>query len=213
VISSGSALLVIFLVGGVLVLAHRLSGAERTLLAQAAGQERSAGCDPVRTVPPYSATLDRAHVGTGSPVPRMPLLSTYRSVPPVSGPHFPVPLGAGVYRTPPPIGQALQSLEHAAVTVWFSPSLSDPERTRIERFFAQKGEANHVIVAPYSYPAEAAAGQLPAGQQMVLAAWHHLQSCARPSLAVAFAFVHSYRFDLYQWGAYKGDAPEKFAPI
>ena len=34
-----------------------------------------------------------------------------------------------------------------------------------------------------------------------------------PALAVAFQFVHSYRFDLYQWGAYKGDAPEKFTPI
>jgi len=212
VISSGSTLLVIFLIAGVLIYTHRLDGPERALLAQAPAQERSAGCTAVRTVPPYSATLDRAHVG-GTDVPRMPLLSTYRSIPPVSGPHAPVPLGAGVYRTPPPIGEALHSLEHAAVTVWFSPSLKGAERTRIERFFAQKGESNHVIVAPYSYPAEGAAGQLPAGEQMVLAAWHHLQSCARPSLAVAFTFVHSYRFDLYQRGAYKGDGPEKFAPI
>jgi len=30
---------------------------------------------------------------------------------------------------------------------------------------------------------------------------------------VAFDFVHAYRFDIYQWGAYRGVAPERFAPI
>ena len=57
------------------------------------------------------------------------------------------------------------------------------------------------------------AGELPAGREMAIIAWHHIQYCDRPSLAVAFNFVHSYRFDLYQWGAYRGDAPEKYAPI
>jgi len=31
--------------------------------------------------------------------------------------------------------------------------------------------------------------------------------------AVAYAFVHAYRFNLYQWGSYRGDAPERFAPV
>ena len=50
-------------------------------------------------------------------------------------------------------------------------------------------------------------------EQMAVVAWHHLRYCAKPSLAIAFDFVHRYRYDLYQWGAYEGDAPEKFTPI
>ena len=70
-----------------------------------------------------------------------------------------------------------------------------------------------MIVAPYRYPDQGAAGELPAGTEMALVAWHHVRLCARPSLAVAFDFVHRYRFNLWQRGAYQGDAPEKFAPI
>jgi hypothetical protein len=33
------------------------------------------------------------------------------------------------------------------------------------------------------------------------------------SLSVAFDFVHRYRFNLWQRGAYRGDAPEKYSPI
>ena len=68
-------------------------------------------------------------------------------------------------------------------------------------------------MAPYDYPGEGAAGRLPDQQRMALVAWHHVRYCARPSLAVAFDFVHSYRFNLYQWSAYRGDAPERFVPI
>ena len=162
---------------------------------------------------PYPNGWDRSHVGA-EPVVRMPPLSSYPSTPPASGPHDPVPLGAGVYSSAPVIGAAIHSLEHAAVIVWFDPSVAHTgEVRRIESFFARGNERNHVIVAPYDYPAEGAAGKLPAGRTMALVAWHHVMTCAQPSLAVAFEFVHSYRFDLYQSGAYRGDAPEKFAPI
>ena len=83
----------------------------------------------------------------------------------------------------------------------------------VRGFFSQKHERDHVIVAPYSYPTEGAAGNLPAGTTMALVAWHRLRYCDQPSLAVAFDFVHRFRYDLYQRGAYQGEAPEKFAPI
>ena len=70
-----------------------------------------------------------------------------------------------------------------------------------------------MIVAPYNYPDQGAAGRLPAGKQMVLVAWHHLQSCARPSLAVAFDFVAHYRSPPPAGESYEGDAPEQGAPI
>ena len=147
-------------------------------------------------------------------MPRMPPLSSYRSVPPASGPHNPVPLGAGVYRSPPPIDRAIHSLEHASVIVWFSPGAArDPKVARIEAFFDRSSERNHLIVAPYDYPSGGTAGRLPAGREMALVAWHRLQLCDRPSLAVAYAFAHSYRFDLWQTTAYRGVAPERFSPI
>jgi hypothetical protein len=203
----------VVLVAVVEVYTHRLNGAERALLAAAPRAASEAGCGPVRTVPPYPRDLDRTHIG--APEARvMPPLASYPSIPPASGPHGSVPLDAGVYATPPPIDRAIHSLEHAAVIVWYDAgAASQPEIQRIRAFFARGDEQNHVIVAPYRYPAQGPAGALPAGVQMALVAWHHVETCRQPSLAVAYAFVHAYRFNLYQYGAYRGDAPEKFLSI
>ena len=209
-----AVLIVLALIVATEVFVHRLSSAEKKLLAEAPAAATSAGCSAVTTVRPYPGGEDRAHVGSTPSLLQLPPLSSYRSTPPASGPHDPVPLGAGVYSTPPPIGNAIHSLEHAAVIIWYDPSAaSSQEVTRIRAFFAKGNERNHVIVAPYDYPSQGPAGKLPSGRQMALVAWHHVQYCDRPTLAVAFEFVHGYRFDLYQWGAYRGDAPEKYAPI
>ncbi len=195
------------------VFLHRLKGQERTLLAAAPAAATSTGCGGVATTKPYPRGLDRFHIGQ-APLRTMPPLSTYPSAPPASGPHAPTPLDAGVYSQPPPIGEAIHSLEHAAVIVWYDPSAaSSPELDRLRRFFAQGSEMNHVIVAPYDYSGQGTAGKLPAGRQMALVAWHRVRYCDRPSLAVAFDFVHRFRYDLYQRGAYQGEAPEKYAPI
>ena len=68
-------------------------------------------------------------------------------------------------------------------------------------------------MAPYSYPNQGSAGQLPAGKQMVLMAWHHVQACTQLSLPVAFAFVAHYRYPPPAGESYKGSAPEQGAPI
>jgi hypothetical protein len=151
----------------------------------------------------------------GTDQPEIPALSAYPSTPPVSGPHNPRTLPAGIYSKPPPIDRAIHSLEHAAVIVWYDPAVaSSPELEKIRRFFVQSDQRNHVIVAPYRYPDEGAAGSLPSGSHMALAAWHHLELCDTPNLAVAYAFVASYRFDLYRFWEYRGDAPERwFTPI
>jgi hypothetical protein len=213
-IRAGVVLVVLILVAVVLVYVHRLTPVERRLLAQAPGAAQSAGCGPVKVIRPYPGGHDRTHVGLDPAVKTMPPLSTYPSVPPASGPHDPVPLDAGAYETPPPIGKAIHSLEHSAVIIWFDPSVAgDPSLAAVQRFFSQKHERDHVIVAPYSYPTEGAAGSLPAGSTMALVAWHHVRYCAAPSLPAAFEFVHSFRFDVYQWGAYRGSAPERWAAI
>ena len=112
------------------------------------------------------------------------------------------------------MGSAIHSLEHSGVIVWYDPAAApSPELAAIQSYFGQGSHRNHVIVAPYNYPQEGSAGSLPFGRTMALVAWHHLQLCNQPSLAVAYAFVHAYRFDLYQFWAYRGDAPEKYLPI
>jgi len=208
-----SGVLALGLFVGIELWLHRTNPEESALLAGAAAAGRSAGCGPATTVRPYAGDLDRAHIG-GPDVATPPALSSYPSVPPVSGPHAPSPAPAGAYHNPPDVYEAIHSLEHASVIVWFDPAqTSNPEIERVRAFFSRDDEINHVLVAPYSYPTDGAAGRLPPGKDMVLAAWHHLQTCDRPSLAVAYAFVHAYRFNLYQWGSYKGDAPERFSPV
>ncbi|MFN2543776.1 MAG: DUF3105 domain-containing protein [Actinomycetota bacterium] len=182
---------------------------EGKLLANT-GAADAAGCGEVKTIEPYpgSGDIDHRHVDT------LPALSTYPSQPPVSGPHAPIPPGpmpAGIYTTSPEIGRMIHDLEHGAVIVWYSPSIPDEQLKRITDFFSKSDEEEKVLVAPYDY--DEAGGKLPPNDTMALAAWHHLQLCQSPSLAVAFQFVHSYRFDVHHPRQYKGDAREPTAAV
>jgi len=103
---------------------------------------------------------------------------------------------------------AIHSLEHGAAEVWLAPGATGPE---VDKLRAALGGQDHVIVAPYSYPGPG--GTLPAGRQMALVAWHNVQYCDQVSAAVAVGFVHSYRYDPGDTGAYKGEAPELGLPI
>ncbi len=187
------------------------SAEAKRVVAEASAAAKAAGCSAVRTVGPYDPSdLDRTHVGTG--VPTLPPLSSYPSVPPTSGPHDPVPLDAGVYATAPPIGGAIHSLEHGAVIVWYSPA-NVAEAGPLADFFDQKGNRDHVIVAPYDYPNQGSAGQLPAGVGMALVAWHRMQTCTTPSLPVAALFAQRYAtptqfVPVGRPRGYEGDAPE-----
>jgi hypothetical protein len=213
-IRAGISFLVLgLLVGGLYFFGTRPRGESAqaaALAARAAQAAPTAGCSGVRVIRPYSGDLDRAHVG--GELPALPPLSSYPSVPPASGPHDPTPLDAGAYTTAPPIGQAIHSLEHGAVIIWFAPTAATAARP-VARFFAQPDNTDHVISAPYDYPSVGAAGRLPQGVGMVLVAWHRMQTCRDPSLPVAAAFVKRYaapgRFiPLGRPRGYVGDAPE-----
>ncbi len=188
-----------------------LSSSERLLLSQTRAASRTAGCGDVQTIGGYAGGLDQAHIGSQIATP--PSLATYPSTPPASGPHDPTPLAAGVYTDPPSIYSAIHSLEHGSVIIWYDSSASGSELNQIMSFFSDPTINDHIIVAPYSYPAEGSAGKLPAGKQMVLVAWHRLEACASPSLAAAFDFVVHYRYPPPGGESYRGAAPEKGAPI
>lgn len=204
------AAVVVLVVGEIYI--HRLGGEERALLAEAPEAAGVAGCGSITTTPPYPGGLDRSHIGAGD-VPTQPSLSSYPSLPPASGPHGGSTMPAGVYRSPPPMDRVIHSLEHGAVVIWVDASSDEPEIAEIRSFFARGDQRNHVIVAPYDYPEEGSAGRLPQGKEMALVAWHRVRLCDAASLPVAYDFVYRFRFNIYQRGAYQGDAPEKLAPI
>ena len=200
-----AVVLIVGTVAGIIVRDQVTAGRQRreqqALLAQATRAAHAAGCTAVRDVAAYNpSSEDRQHVGS------LPALGTYPSQPPASGPHFPTPLAAGVYSSPPPLGGAIHSLEHGAAEVWLAPSASGPDVSRIKSVL---GHEDHVIVAPYDYPGPG--GQIPGGRQMVLVAWHRIQSCTQVSARVAAAFVAGYDASTSQ--NYLGDAPEAGASL
>jgi hypothetical protein len=214
----GIALIAAVVVAGIAFLANRPKGSaltkeERNLLAEAPAAMKTAGCGAIQKINDYPNGNDRTHIGAGSAVPTNPPLSSYPSTPPASGPHNPVPLAAGVYPSSPDVYAAIHSLEHAAVIVWYAPGTTSDELAKLQTFFAKANERTKVIVAPYDYPDQGAAGKLPAGKQMVLVAWHHMQTCNQVNLAVAYDFVAHYRFPAPKGLTYEGEAPETGVPI
>ena len=173
-----------------------------TLISQADSAAKTSGCDTVADTPNYGNApgadpdMDHHHIGDAT-VPTPPPLSSYATIPPASGPHNSSPLKAGAYDTPPDVYQSIHSLEHAGVIIWYSPAVANsPEIARIKEFYSQTANVGQakVIVAPYDYPDQGAAGQLKPGVEMAVVAWHRLQTCATPSLAVAFRFAAQHEF-------------------
>ena len=194
-----------------------------TLLAQAEAATGTAGCDAVQQTPNYAdvpgddPAIDHTHIGT-QPVTSPPAFSTYPTSPPVSGPHDASVLSAGIYDSPPDVYRSMHSLEHGAVIIWYSPDAAGKQLDDLVAFYGQPasdadiGQAK-IIIAPYDYPDQGAAGQLPAGVQMAVVAWHRLQTCTAVSLPVAFGFSSQYEVPGYAGQTYKGVAREPTAAI
>jgi hypothetical protein len=175
------------------------------LLRRAPEAIQAAGCGEVTDVGTYDPrTEDQAHISDPS---KMPSLSTYPSVPPASGPHNEITLGAGVYDTPPPIDRVIHSLEHGAVVVWYAPDASGEQLDALREFFSGP-QGDRVIVAPYDYPDQGNAGRLPTGTTMSLVAWHQVQDCAQVNLPAAFEFASRYGSPPFGQREYLGEAPE-----
>ncbi|MFL5799227.1 MAG: DUF3105 domain-containing protein [Actinomycetota bacterium] len=166
------------------------------LLPHASEAASQAGCSAIQRVPPY-ADDDREHVSA------IPALSTYSSDPPTSGPHLINPLPAGVYSRPPDMGRAIHSLEHGAAIVWYSP---DASGSALDELKSAMRSAPYVIAAPYQYDQKG--GSLPTGKDMVMVAWHRMESCSDVSAGAAVGFIHRLAFDAGHPSAYRGRAPE-----
>jgi hypothetical protein len=200
------SVLVVAAVGGfMLTRPSPTVAAPAELLRQAEEAARVAGCSAVEDVGPYQPrSEDAVHISDPA---QMPALSTYPSVPPASGPHNEVPLGAGVYETAPPIDRVIHSLEHGAAVIWHSPDADGEELDGLRAFYGGPNGAR-VIVAPYDYPDQGEAGRLPAGTSMALVSWHQVERCAQVSLAAAFDFSSQYSAPPFGQRSYLGEAPE-----
>ncbi|HEX2069360.1 MAG TPA: DUF3105 domain-containing protein [Actinomycetota bacterium] len=208
-----AALVVGGIVGGIFFLnrPEQLNEAQQAVVRTAQRAARPSGCTGIETVAPYAGNADRTHIGAAE-APQPPPLTSYPSTPPTSGPHLSGAQPAGVYPEPPDIYAVLHSLEHGAAVIWYDPRAErNPQIQEIKDFYGDPANGDHVIVAPYNYPQQGEAGRLPEGRQMVLTAWHHIQSCDRPSLAVARGFTTQYAAN--EQAAYRGDAPEAGAAI
>jgi Protein of unknown function (DUF3105) len=194
------------------------------LLKQAPAAKQSAGCDPLQSTPNYAnaqgadPSIDHAHIGSSQEVATAPALSTYATIPPASGPHNSVPLPAGIYSSPPDVFRTIHSLEHGAVIIWYAPGTTGKALDELLAFYGQPesdaviGQAK-IIIAPYDYPDQGTAGQLPSGIQMAVVAWHRLETCSTVNVAVAFDF--SSRFEVPGFGGrtYSGVAREPTASM
>jgi hypothetical protein len=212
----GAALIagVAIAVGALLVNRSGGQPAPADLLKVAKSEEKAAGCTAVQTEPPFDpqhatgtvptnpdaqAGIDFDHVPSQYD-PTYPKLSDYPSVPPASGPHAPIPPGpvpAGVYDSPPDVYRVIHDLEHGAAVVWYSPASASGDVQKIRDFYDQSATEENVgqdrvVVAPYDYPDQGPAGQLPSGVHMALVAWHRLETCAQVNLAAAFDFTSQY---------------------
>jgi hypothetical protein len=136
-----------------------------------------AGCGKVRTV----GGLSRGH--------KQGVAVKYSTSPPVGGDHDPAPLGPGVLTEPlstdattkPSIYQAVHSLEHGYVIVWYN-ALKPAEVETLSK--AMTGE-DETILVPYP--------QMPDNHKVALTAWGRLEYCGKPSTRVVEAFIERYR--------------------
>jgi hypothetical protein len=243
IVTASAVVVAVAVIAGVAFLGGSGIPSATELLAQAKSAEKAATCTAVVNVPPFAtqnvtgdeaaaaaavtqgdgSVVDRDHIG-GQYDPTPPKLSAYQGVPPTSGPHAPIPPGpmpAGVYDTPPDIYRAIHSLEHGAAIVWYSPSAPSDQIDQLKAFYGQKQVKTNVgqdrvLVAPYDYPDQGSAGQLPKGVEMALVAWHRRSTCGQVSLAAAFDFTSQYSVRItnaglragYPGRKYLGEAPE-----
>jgi hypothetical protein len=226
--SAGIALIIVGVIATVAVIAL-LPGtavpAPGELLGEASTAKREASCSEVEDTPAYGgvedpddpAYQDRAHVG-GNAFPVAPPLASYSTIPPASGPHNELPLPAGVYDRPPAVDRTIHSLEHGGTVIWYDPEASGSQLDKLLAFYGRRlsdeqvGQ-DRVIVAPYDYPDQGAAGSLQPGVQMAMVSWGKRETCGAVSLAAAFDFTSRYSAPPFGSQPYEGEAPQAGAPF
>jgi Protein of unknown function (DUF3105) len=109
----------------------------------------------------------------------------YKTNPPSSGDHDPVPADDGAYGKSPGIAHLVHSLEHGRIEVQFDPSLSKNRLAQLKGLFDQ--DPYHMILVPNTTDMPFAVAAV---------AWGHIAGCKRVTDAtfdVLRAFTQRYR--------------------
>lgn len=116
---------------------------------------------------------------------------TYKTNPPTSGPHNPVPAGDGIYSSAPPKENYVHTLEHGRVELQFRPGAPAKLRGQLKALFDE--DPYHMVLMPNN-----------TGMPYVVAAtaWTHLIGCKSVSDKTWDA-LRAFR------DAYRDQAPER----
>jgi len=157
---------------------------------------KAAGCTDVQDTTSLSGTTSRTHltpeqINAGVTV-------TYSTSPPSGGAHHPSPLPKGVYgplstspKDNPNLYQAVHSLEHGYVDIWYGNGLSN------DQIASLRSLADQDKVLVISYP------NLPASQSVAMTTWGRLQSCGQVNTRQIQGYIDQYKLKT---------APEPGAP-
>ena len=137
---------------------------------------------PKETVPPPSnRSLTSAAAAAGCTVRSFPNFGRehtkdrirYKTNPPTSGPHYPVPAPDGIYDDPPSATRLVHSLEHGRIIFQFAPGAPGKVRGQLKALV--KEDDRHVILTPNDT-------QMPF--LVAATAWRHYIGCTRSSNAM-----------------------------
>lgn len=129
-------------------------------------------CTPVQNFPSQGGT----HISPGESHP------AYNSNPPNSGWHWANPQDWNIYTTPQVQEQLIHNLEHGGIVIQYRdlpPADLQQLTSLVER------DRIHMVLAPYP--------DLPAGANVALTAWTHLQLCNGVDENAIRLFVTAYR--------------------
>lgn len=147
---------------------------------------KAAGCTDVQDTTKLAGTTNRTHL-TDAQI-NSGVTVTYTTSPPSGGMHHPVPLPKGIYgplstnpKDSPNLYQAVHSLEHGYVDIWYGNGLSTNQIESLRSFADQ----DKVLVI--SYP------NLPAGTSVAMSTWGRLQSCDKVNTDEIQAYIDQYR--------------------
>lgn len=116
---------------------------------------------------------------------------TYRSNPPTSGNHFPVPAEDGAYTEPPQTERGVHTLEHGRIWIQFAPTLPQPQIDTLFAVFSE--DPYHMVIAPNGTKMKA---------RVAVTAWEHVLTCEKVDAGVVDA-VRSFR------ESYRDQGPEQ----
>jgi hypothetical protein len=152
----------------------RAEDAARELgLRECRNTEGDAG-DPARVTPVLEAAgceVTAAAAGEPLHITSRNEVVTYRTYPPTSGTHHPVPAIWGKYTRPIDSRQAVHNLEHGGIVIWFGSQISADDLSKLSDFYDES--PNALLVTPIDEQSRVARypAHKPLTTQIALTAW------------------------------------------